>query len=129
MRAGARDALPEPVAADELQAAINRMLMEVQAEQGTGGKLVAVMNAKGGSGATMLACNLAHQLSIRGGRTLLLDLDLQFGTVAHCLDVLPTHSHMEVLKQVDELDGIALRGLCSLSSRTQHVLSGRTGEP
>jgi len=89
---------------------------------------VAVMNAKGGSGATMLACNLAHQLSIRGGRTLLLDLDLQFGTVAHCLDVLPTHSHMEVLKQVDELDSIALRGFCSHFSPTLHVLSGRTGE-
>ncbi|MBS7601201.1 AAA family ATPase [Pseudomonas sp. RC2C2] len=128
MQAGARDFLPEPVAADDLQAAINRMLLEVHAEQGTGGKLVAVMNAKGGSGATMLACNLAHQLSIRGGRTLLLDLDLQFGTVAHCLDVQPTHSHMEVLKQVDELDSIALRGFCSHFSPTLHVLSGRTGE-
>ncbi|MEE1887062.1 AAA family ATPase [Pseudomonas carassii] len=128
MQAGARDFLTEPVAADELTAAINRMVMEAHAEQGTGGKLVAVMNAKGGSGATMLACNLAHQLSVRGGRTLLLDLDLQFGTVAHSLDVLPQHCHMEVLKQIDELDSIALRGFCSHFSPTLHVLSGRAGE-
>lgn len=128
MQAGARDFLPEPVAAEELHAALNRMLMEAHAEQGTGGKLIAVMNAKGGSGATMLACNLAHQLSARGGRTLLLDLDLQFGSVAHCLDVLPAHSNVDVLHQVEELDSIALRGFCTHFSPTLHVLGGRADE-
>ncbi|WP_060844438.1 AAA family ATPase [Pseudomonas sp. St29] len=128
MQAGARDFLPEPVAAEELQAALGRMVMEAHAEQGAGGKLIAVMNAKGGSGASMLACNLAHQLSVRGGRTLLLDLDLQFGSVTHCFDVMPTHSHVEVLQQVETLDGIALRGYCSHFSPTLHVLGGRTGE-
>ncbi|WP_137885354.1 AAA family ATPase [Pseudomonas sp. 2FE] len=128
MQAGARDFLPEPVAAEELLAALGRMLMEAQAGQATGGKLIAVMNAKGGSGATMLACNLAHQLSARGGRTLLLDLDLQFGSVAHCLDVIPAHSHVEVLQQVEALDSVALRGFCSHFSPTLHVLGGRTGE-
>ncbi|RJG09755.1 hypothetical protein D3879_16955 [Pseudomonas cavernicola] len=128
MQAGARDFLPEPVAAEELLVALGRMLMEAQAGQTTGGKLIAVMNAKGGSGATMLACNLAHQLSARGGRTLLLDLDLQFGSVAHCLDVLPAHSHVEVLQQVEALDSVALRGFCSHFSPTLHVLGGRTGE-
>lgn len=128
MQAGARDFLPEPVAAEELQMALGRILMEAQAGQVTGGKLIAVMNAKGGSGATMLACNLAHQLSVHGGRTLLLDLDLQFGSVAHCLDVLPTHCHMDVLRQVEELDSVALRGFCSHFSPTLHVLGGRAAE-
>ncbi|AZE50654.1 Type II/IV secretion system ATPase TadZ/CpaE [Pseudomonas chlororaphis] len=128
MQAGARDFLPEPVAAEELQATIGRMLMEANAELGTGGKVIAVMNAKGGSGASMLACNLAHQLATRGGRTLLLDLDLQFGSVAHCLDVVPAYSHVDVLKQVESLDSIALRGYCNHFSPTLHVLGGRTGE-
>lgn len=128
MQAGARDFLPEPVAPEELQAALGRMLMEAHAEQGAGGKLVAVMNAKGGSGASMLACNLAHQLSVRAGRTQLLDLDLQFGSVTHCLDVQPTHSHMEVLQQIESLDGMALRGYCSHFSPSLHVLGGRSGE-
>ncbi|APC15222.1 hypothetical protein BLL42_05605 [Pseudomonas frederiksbergensis] len=128
MQAGARDFLPEPVAAEELQAALGRMLMEAHAGEGTTGKLIAVMNAKGGSGATMLACNLAHQLSIRGGSTLLLDLDLQFGSVAHCLDVQTTHSHVDVLQQIEALDNVALRGFCSHFSPTLHVLGGRTGE-
>jgi len=128
MQAGARDFLPEPVAAEELQAALERMQLEQHADQGGRGKLVAVMNAKGGSGASMLACNLAHQLSVQGGRTLLLDLDLQFGSLAHSLDVLPTHSHTDVLQQIDTLDSVALRGFCSHFSPSLHVLGGRTDE-
>ena len=129
MQAGARDFLPEPVAAEELQSAINRMQMELHTDKGATGKLIAVMNAKGGSGASMLACNLAHQLSVHGGTTLLLDLDMQFGSLAHCLDVLPTHSHTDVLQQIDSLDSVALRGFCSHFSPTLHVLGGRTDEP
>ncbi len=128
MQAGARDFLPEPLAADDLLAALGRMIQETPAGQAANGKLVAVMNAKGGSGATLLACNLAQQLSVRGGSTLLLDLDLQFGSVAHCLDVVPAHSHVEVLQQIEEMDSVALRGFCSHFSHTLHVLGGRAGE-
>ncbi|MGH8433784.1 MAG: AAA family ATPase [Pseudomonas sp.] len=128
MQAGARDFLPEPIAATELVAALGRMVMETQASSGAGGKLVAVMNAKGGSGATLLACNLAQQLSVKGGSTLLLDLDLQFGSVTHYLDVALSHSHLEVLQQVAELDSVALRGFCSHFSPTLHVLGSRTSE-
>ncbi len=128
MQAGARDFLPEPVAAEELLAALGRMVMEARASSSSGGKLVAVMNAKGGSGATLLACNLAHQLSAKGGNTLLLDLDLQFGSVAHYLDVHPAHSHVEVLQQIGEMDSVALRGFCSHFSPTLHVLGGRENE-
>ena len=128
MQAGARDFLPEPVSAEDLQAALDRMQMELHTDNGARGKLVAVMNAKGGSGASMLACNLAHQLSVQGGRTLLLDLDLQFGSLAHSLDVLPTHSHTDVLQQIDALDSVALRGFCSHFSPSLHLLGGRTDE-
>ena len=128
MQAGARDFLPEPVSAEDLQLALDRMQMELHTDNGARGKLVSVMNAKGGSGASMLACNLAHQLSVQGGRTLLLDLDLQFGSLAHSLDVLPTHSHTDVLQQIDTLDSVALRGFCSHFSPSLHLLGGRTDE-
>ncbi len=128
MQAGARDFLPEPVVGDELVAALGRMMMETRTSTASGGKLIAVINAKGGSGATLLACNLAQQLSARGGSTLLLDLDLQFGSVAHYLDVSTAHSHLDVLRQVDELDSVALRGFCSHFSSSLHVLGGRTSE-
>ncbi len=128
MQAGARDFLPEPVAAEELLAALSRMVKETRGSGSSGGKLLAVINAKGGSGATLLACNLAHQLSAKGGDTLLLDLDLQFGSVAHYLDVQPNHSHVEVLQQIDGMDSVALRGFCSHFSSTLHVLGGRENE-
>jgi pilus assembly protein CpaE len=128
MQAGARDFLPEPVAAEELLAALARMVAETRSSSGTTGKLVAVMNAKGGSGATLLACNLAHQLSAKGGSVLLLDLDLQFGSVAHYLDVHPGHSHVEVLQQIGDMDSVALRGFCSHFSPNLHVLGGRENE-
>lgn len=128
MQAGARDFLPDPVVADELLTALQRMLRESHAGPAGAGKLIAVMNAKGGSGATMFACNLAHQLSASGASTLLLDLDLQFGSVAHCLDMAPAHSHVEVMQQIDEMDSVALRGFCSHFSPTLHVLGGRTND-
>jgi pilus assembly protein CpaE len=90
--------------------------------------LIAVTSSKGGSGGTMLACNLAQQLSMKGGSTLLLDMDLQFGSVTHYLDVAQTHSHLEVLHQIDGMDSVALRGFCSHFSPTLHVLGGRAGE-
>ncbi|MBT8766346.1 AAA family ATPase [Metapseudomonas boanensis] len=128
MQAGARDFLPEPVAEEELRETLGRMVVESRSGASTGGKLIAVMNAKGGSGATLVACNLAQQLSVGGGSTLLLDLDLQFGSVAHYLDVQASHSHLDVLQQIDELDSVALRGFCSHFSPTLHVLGGRTSE-
>jgi pilus assembly protein CpaE len=128
MQAGARDFLPAAVVETELLGALQRMLRESHAAPTDGGRLVAVMNAKGGSGATMLACNLAHQLSATGARTLLLDLDLQFGSVAHSLDIVPTHSHVEVMQQVEGMDSVALRGFCSHFSPTLHVLGGRADD-
>ena len=128
MQAGARDFLSDSVVDVELLGALQRMLRESHASSGSGGKLVAVINAKGGSGATMFACNLAHQLSATGANVLLLDLDLQFGSVAHSLDIVPTHSHVEVLQQVEGLDGVALRGFCSHFSPTLHVLGGRSND-
>lgn len=128
MQAGARDFLSDTVVEAELLGALQRMLRESHVSTGAGGKLVAVMNAKGGSGATMFACNLAHQLSATGASTLLLDLDLQFGSVAHSLDIAPTHSHVEVMQQVEGLDSVALRGFCSHFSPTLHVLGGRSSD-
>jgi len=128
MQAGARDVLPEPIAETELVAALSRLVTEARVSSGAQGKLIAVISAKGGSGGTLLACNLAHQLSVKGGNTLLLDMDLQFGCVTHYLDVTQSHSHLEVLQQVEDMDGVALRGFCSHFSPTLHVLGGRAGE-
>ena len=127
MQAGARDFIPEPLNAHELSAALLRMMQEQRASSGATGKLLAVMNAKGGSGATLVACNLAQQLS-QHASVLLIDLDLQFGSVAHYLDVQPAHSHVEVMQRITELDSLALRGFCTHYDANLHVLGGRSNE-
>lgn len=127
MQAGARDFFPDPLNQLELSAALQRMVLERRASSGETGKLMAVMNAKGGSGATLVACNLAQQLS-QHASVLLVDLDLQFGSVAHYLDVHPTHSHVDVLQQVGEMDSVALRGFCTHYSPNLHVLGGKDSE-
>ncbi|MCM2318469.1 MAG: AAA family ATPase [Pseudomonas sp.] len=127
MQAGARDFLPEPLNPQEMAAALLRIVQEKRASSGRSGKLLAVMNAKGGSGATLVACNLAQQLS-QHASVLLIDLDLQFGSVTHYLDVQPTHSHVEVLQQIGEMDSLALRGFCTHYNANLHVLGGRSSE-
>lgn len=127
MQAGARDFFPDPLNHLELSAALQRMVLERRASNGEAGKLLAVMNAKGGSGATVVACNLAQQLS-QHSSVLLVDLDLQFGSVAHYLDVQPVHSHVDVLHQAGELDSVALRGFCTHYSPNLHVLGGKDSE-
>ena len=127
MQAGARDFFPDPLNQLELTAALQRMVLERRVSHGETGKLLAVMNAKGGSGATMVASNLAQQLSQQSS-VLLIDLDLQFGSVAHYLDVHPTHSHVDVLQQVTDLDSVALRGFCTHFSPNLHVLGGKDNE-
>lgn len=127
MQAGARDFLPEPLDYHELTAALHRLVQEKRTSVGGQGKLLALMNAKGGSGATLVACNLAQQLS-QHANVLLIDLDLQFGSVAHYLDVQPNHSHVEVMQRIGELDSLALRGFCAHYSASLHVLGGRPSE-
>jgi pilus assembly protein CpaE len=53
------------------------------------GRVVTVFSPKGGSGKTMLATNLAVATARSGRRTLLVDLDLQFGDSALTLAVTP----------------------------------------
>jgi pilus assembly protein CpaE len=71
--------------------------------------MVAVVSAKGGSGASFLAVNLAHMMAASSSqRVALLDLDLQFGCLGQYLDVRPQHGLMHALDMADQLDEIAL---------------------
>ena len=79
MRAGVREVLPSPVAADALAAAVSRIAAKLTRTHSKGhGKILAFMPCKGGSGATFLATNLGYQLA-ETRSVLLIDLNLQFG--------------------------------------------------
>jgi pilus assembly protein CpaE len=72
-----------------------------------------VINAKGGSGASFIACNLAHIASVLSDADadiVLVDFDLQFGTQSLNLDVKPLHTIVEALNDIDKLDFDAING-------------------
>jgi hypothetical protein len=79
MRAGVSEYLTKPVTAESLADVLERMDRRLGAASGVRepGKLLAFFSAKGGSGSTTVATNLAINLQqLTGKRTLLADLDL-----------------------------------------------------
>ncbi len=112
MQAGARDLLPMPLIAADLVAALKRIERDRQsAAPGRKRATTVFINAKGGCGGTFLACNVAHTLATRfGRRVVLLDLDLQFGTIPVYFDLFPGRGLMQALENVEELDETALDG-------------------
>ena len=70
----------------------------------TSGRIITVFSTKGGVGKTVIATNLAVALaSENNSRTILLDLDLQFGDVGGMLKLLPKHTLYDLvgLKNID----------------------------
>jgi pilus assembly protein CpaE len=126
MLAGARDFLTKPFSGDELVSTIRRVyemgesrrrampMMRptpggptaiATAPQRPEGKVVALFSPKGGVGCTLLAVNLAialHQAS--KGSVVLVDASLQFGDMTVMLDLRPTHSIIDLVQQIDEID-------------------------
>ncbi len=101
-RAGVDDVLPFPSPGNEIVEQVahwiekKRIALEERYTSiGTRGKVIAVQQARGGIGATTIAVNLADQLLDRRGtfkkeasnRVVIVDLDLQFGTVGDFLDI------------------------------------------
>ncbi len=110
MQAGARDFLAEPVGKDDLLEAITRLASERrQASPAGQGQLTAFINGKGGSGATFLACNVAHLFAeVAQLNTVLLGLDTQFASLPRYLDVQQKRGLLEALDVADDLDGAAI---------------------
>lgn len=105
-KSGVDEILPFPIGRDELSEQIQRlatpssMLPAIYSHpaQPRLGQVIAICPVRGGIGASTLAVNLADQLQDRTGtfrkrtrnRVAVVDLDLQFGTVATELDLTPS---------------------------------------
>jgi pilus assembly protein CpaE len=75
------------------------------------GRIITVFSPKGGTGKTVIATNLAAALAKDDGRrTLLLDLDLQFGDAAIMLGIEPEKTIFDFVNAPGELDPDKLAG-------------------
>ena len=85
--------------------------LQSQGGHGRRGRIVTVFSPKGGTGKTVTATNLAAALAKHGGkRTLLLDLDLQFGDAAIMLGLEPEKTIYDLVTAPGELDSEKLAG-------------------
>jgi pilus assembly protein CpaE len=105
MRNGIRDVVAVSDAESDLPPALIRAHALAQSEVGAAsskgsierGKVVAVLGAKGGTGKTMLATNLAVLAAKAGVSTVLVDSCIGFGDCSAVLRVRPTHSIAELV--------------------------------
>lgn len=108
---GVTDYLVKPLSSGLLHKAISNISDESEHPKSNNklGKLVAVMGTRGGVGATTTATSLSWIIAQQRRRKVaLVDLDLQFGTVALSLDIEPSHGLREALESADRIDSLFL---------------------
>jgi pilus assembly protein CpaE len=87
------------------------------------GRVITVFSPKGGTGKTVMATNLSTSFAKHAGkRTLLLDLDLQFGDAAIMLGIEPEKTIQDLVTAPGELDPEKLAGYTSRHSSGLDVL-------
>ncbi len=120
IRSGAREFLTLPAQPAEVLEIAGRLVQgreESQDAVARGRRIVAVTGAAGGVGATTIAVNLAASLAAAGDQeTLLLDLDMVFGSVDAALDIVTDHTVFTVLQTLERLDATLLK-----RSMTRHA--------
>jgi pilus assembly protein CpaE len=88
------------------------------------GRLIAVVGARGGVGATMIAANTAWAIAnVRHRRVAAVDLDLQLGSLGLALDLEPSHGLREAIESSGKVDSLYLERAMVKQSETLHVLS------
>ncbi len=133
MQAGVRDFFSHPIPEDEFLSCIQRIGKTTQvkpvsqaAQPTVDGSMTAVINANGGSGASLISSNLAHIMATDLGRKVaLLDMDLQFGSLPSHLNLEPRECIVDALSKVNELDALALEGYMVKHPSGLHLLASK----
>ena len=106
MRAGANEFLHPPLG-DTLVPAVERLAnaSETEGLPPARGKIIGFLSAKGGCGATTLACHIASELqNLTRKNVLLADLDLTSGLVAFLMKTPSSYSILDAIKNLSRLD-------------------------
>lgn len=113
LRAGANEFVHPPFA-ETLSAALQRVI-DLHSEEGAPekrGKVIGLLSAKGGCGATTLACHIAADLKRQTEkRVLLADLDLTSGMVGFLMKVASNYSVLDAVSNLSRLDESLWRAL------------------
>jgi pilus assembly protein CpaE len=127
MRAGITEYLPAPVETRDLVDALKRITRRLNRTnsraQITSGRVITLVGAKGGTGVTTAAANIAVQLQrTQHGKTLLIDLNLEGGSLAVALGLRPRYSIVDLLESLHRFDESLLASLVDQHASGVHVL-------
>jgi pilus assembly protein CpaE len=104
LRQGASDFLIQPFTSEQVEAAFQKIARQNPTRLKTPGRVYCIVPAKGGCGASTIACNLAHQMKRNAKRILLADLDPLAGTLSFLLKIKSNYSFMDVLARSHDID-------------------------
>jgi pilus assembly protein CpaE len=108
MRAGAKEFLTQPLKAEDVAAALQRVARQKHGSRPgnpQGCQVFAIIGATGGVGATSLAVNLGCALAAdQDNSVALVDLDLALGDADVFLDTIPEYTLTDVAQNVARLD-------------------------
>jgi pilus assembly protein CpaE len=122
MRAGVSDVIETPLDETKIEAAIEQFAHDVlkrrnvartqEPERTERGKIITVTSAKGGSGKTVTATNVALLLNrLADKKVVLVDADLQFGDVCLLLQLEPRFTMVNAAHELHQLDSEMLDSL------------------
>src|SRR6204780_3133678 len=125
MRAGAREFIERPTTTTDLLEAFVRLTAAQRRnrQEGPRGKVFAVVNAKGGSGATTVAVNLALALQSAYGNTALVDLAPLGHTALH-LNVKPLFTVADATRNLHRMDSSLMESFVTRHGGGLHLLAG-----
>jgi pilus assembly protein CpaE len=132
MRYGVRDVFPTPLQAEECLNTIAKVVHEERARLGkAGSRLISFMNTKGGSGASLIAANVALALALeaRFSRPILLvDFDFQFGGLPTYLNLAAREGLIKAMEFVETLDATAIQAYVLRHPSGLHLLAAAMDE-
>ncbi len=118
MRLGVREVVPPNASGDQIREAVDRLLSAASrlssvrpAETVTRtNRVITVLSAKGGSGKTVVATNLALGLNTHfPGNVVLVDLDIQFGDCGSTMNLEPEQTLADAALNASVLDATTLK--------------------
>lgn len=129
--AGVADYVVKPLSGEVLAEAI-RSSMEPQMAAGAAGtvqgKLICVVGARGGVGATTIATNCATLIADEVGKKVgLIDFDLQFGTVALTLDMETSSGLSEAIENPSRVDATFIDSVSVRAGDKLFVIASEDG--
>jgi pilus assembly protein CpaE len=133
MRAGIRDILAPAADVETVRVLLERACRSAEGRAKSHrphqaveehGRAIVVASPKGGVGKTTIATNLALALAaIAPMSTVLVDLDAQFGDVAHALQLEPENSLIDAVSRAAKEDSMVLKAFLTVHHGSIYVLT------